>query len=129
MELLFELCPYGIWNFGEGGVMTKKIGDLNFVPMGFETSFLVQLLSFFILFELCPYGIWNFSSATTAGVSNTIWTLSLWDLKRTGLPSWTILPSIWTLSLWDLKRFTLSVVSRFLMHLNFVPMGFETKSN
>ena len=78
--MIFELCPYGIWNetiFNEKYVgqnlnfvpmgfetltlwsMCKRITNLNFVPMGFETSHSEQLHTQNKLFELCPYGIWN----------------------------------------------------------------------
>ena len=79
LRILFELCPYGIWNVD---FIEKKLTgeDLNFVPMGFETYAdsdrfnrrwiwtlslwdLKQLyfpyITFGDSFELCPYGIWN----------------------------------------------------------------------
>ena len=36
----------------------KRLFDLNFVPMGFETGFYFFYRDLF-KFELCPYGIWN----------------------------------------------------------------------
>ena len=40
---LFELCPYGIWNIGESEFEALQADNLNFVPMGFETELLYVL--------------------------------------------------------------------------------------
>ena len=37
LSIIFELCPYGIWNSPNKTVF-KEFYHLNFVPMGFETS-------------------------------------------------------------------------------------------
>ncbi len=102
--LLFELCPYGIWNsitsVGSSCailIWTLSLWDLklplwiswlisfshlNFVPMGFETQYRRNKSSIpFTVFELCPYGIWNVLPWWWIGRFQKIWTLSLWDLK------------------------------------------------
>ena len=76
---------------------------LNFVPMGFETCLYKPLPTISILFELCPYGIWNQVFLSSGLLLSFIWTLSLWDLKRTNKSFNIIWTHIWTLSLWDLK--------------------------
>ena len=126
MDSLFELCPYGIWNYSSRFLGSPFLLHLNFVPMGFETFY--QL---------------------SDGRANFIWTLSLWDLKQTVVslndlfclylnfvpmgfetpPLFFWKPhhclfelcpyGIW--NNWLIKFWTLP-----LKHLNFVPMGFET---
>ena len=81
VRIWFELCPYGIWNsvslkvacaeeviwtlslwdlkLRSGNINKGRTLDLNFVPMGFETSLLHP-----------------------SRCQPLIWTLSLWDLKR-----------------------------------------------
>ena len=144
---LFELCPYGIWNnlslyiplwdedlnfvpmgfetllshhqySAEFQIWTLSLWDLkpieaieenlelhlNFVPMGFETKISSRISRCFARFELCPYGIWNVLDTATMA-------------KQGGFE---LCPyGIWNSSLPKQERCT-------LIHLNFVPMGFET---
>ena len=58
-EVLFELCPYGIWN-NHHYLLIFLVIHLNFVPMGFETNKDTKIRPTEVSFELCPYGIWNF---------------------------------------------------------------------
>ena len=78
----FELCPYGIWNLLQTLYWSLLSQNLNFVPMGFETSKVERYRDISELFELCPYGIWNFLINSLLLFYSFIWTLSLWDLKR-----------------------------------------------
>ena len=93
---LWDLKP--AWRYNASSILT----NLNFVPMGFETSY-SSPLAYFIF----------------------IWTLSLWDLK---LSMWIthLKPQTFELcpyGIWNSSSKT--PVSTFL-DLNFVPMGFET---
>ena len=146
----FELCPYGIWNNFFWTTSFGIVANLNFVPMGFETTFnkrgiLVKnpYLNFVPMgFETC------FPEPPLP--NEAIWTLSLWDLKLASLSSGSLsVTTIWTLSLWDLKpsksfeRYVSFAIfelcpygiwnlqnllrdTSLLQYLNFVPMGFET---
>jgi len=38
----FELCPYGIWNLATTDHNITDKENLNFVPMGFETWFYIS---------------------------------------------------------------------------------------
>ena len=39
LTIRFELFPYGIWNWPNANKEREKDSDLNYFPMGFETSF------------------------------------------------------------------------------------------
>ena len=101
---VFELFPYGIWNIEKVSKMFQRFEDLNYFPMGFETSLILQMNQ----------------------VEKMIWTISLWDLKPILFWDFHDMPYIWTISLWDLKLYMEVGRMLGLSYLNYFPMGFET---
>ena len=101
--IIFELCPYGIWNTILYVICNTEI-DLNFVPMGFETSLGHIFKSLFKSFELCPYGIWNDKYE-----AHKLADINVFELCPYGIWNTVNSASEWA---W--------------LYLNFVPMGFET---
>ena len=102
MKDIFELCPYGIWNY----IPPSSFG----LPFRFETFINKYWIEHKSIWTL---SLWDLKLVIIIyHIANVkIWTLSLWDLKHIA-PS-LALPFvwyIWTLSLWDLKHASLMPV-------------------
>ena len=121
---IFELFPYGIWNYRYKCKYWNKI-HLNYFPMGFETASWFIGLRLPTKFELFPYGIWNLTASANVAEFINIWTISLWDLKLEAWPQSTIIQKfeLFPYGIWNLKHDPRVQLSK---NLNYFPMGFET---